>query len=87
MKFRKKPVVIDAVQWDGSRTSWNYIMELGGHGMEWKPGALGTNTFYIKTLEGDMLVGEGDWIIKGVKGEIYSCKPDIFRITYEPVYD
>ena len=38
----------------------------------------------IVTLEGDMLVGEGDWIIRGVKGEFYPCKPDIFAMTYEP---
>jgi hypothetical protein len=40
---------------------------------------------YIKTLEGQMAVSNGDWIIKGVKGELYPCKPDIFAATYDPV--
>jgi hypothetical protein len=39
----------------------------------------------IATLEGDMMVSENDWVIKGVKGELYPCKPDIFEMTYEPV--
>jgi hypothetical protein len=42
-------------------------------------------TMFIKTLEGEMTANEGDWIIKGVKGELYPCKADIFALTYEPV--
>lgn len=61
MKFRKKPIIIDAVQWYD-------------HG-------------WIDTLEGGHIVCPGDWIIKGIKGEYYPCKPDIFRQTYEPVED
>lgn len=41
----------------------------------------------LDTLEGDMKANEGDWIIKGVKGELYPCKPDVFKMTYEKVYD
>lgn len=59
MKFRKKPVVIDAV--------------------------LCTEQMLIETLEGTMLANPGDWIITGVKGERYPCKPDIFAATYDPV--
>lgn len=44
-----------------------------------------TNDYFIRTLEGDMHLTENDWIIKGVKGEFYPCKPDIFELTYEPV--
>lgn len=72
MKYRKKPVVIDAVQW----------FKDGDHPMVF------TNddgTHEIWTLEGNMLVTPGDWIITGVKGEHYPCKPDIFETTYEPV--
>jgi len=61
MKFRKKPVVIEAYQTD---------KELD-----------------IETLEGTMHASEGDWIITGVHGEQYPCKPDIFEKTYEPVSD
>lgn len=83
MKFRKKPVVIEAVQWDGTNESWQHIMNMGL--TKWKPGEIGTQTFYIETLEGDHLARKGDWIIKGVKGEFYPCKPDIFEQTYESV--
>jgi hypothetical protein len=78
-KYRKKPVVIEAVQWDGT----NYD-EIG----DW----MGLNAtceingaFVIPTLEGDHLARVGDWIIKGVAGEFYPCKPDIFERTYEKV--
>jgi hypothetical protein len=74
MKFRKKPVVIEATQW----------FTLGDH-----PAVLEHDTVYgvgvIETLEGPHLVTPGDWIITGVKGEHYPCKPDIFAMTYEPV--
>lgn len=73
-KFRKKPVVIDAMQWfkDGDHPA---VI----------PGKLsGMPVYWINTLEGDMMVSEGDWIITGVKGEHYPCKPDIFEMTYEP---
>lgn len=80
-KFRKKPVVIEAVQWRGDNLS--EIAALGGvteFGQEFLDDAL-----MIKTLEGEMRADEGDWIIRGVKGELYPCKPDIFGATYEPV--
>jgi hypothetical protein len=83
MKYRKKPVVIEAVQWTGDVESWNKIMAMGL--TQWKPGEMGTDTFVIETLEGDHLAKSGDFIIKGVEGEFYPCKPDIFEQTYEPV--
>jgi hypothetical protein len=49
-----------------------------------EPGEMGTNSFYIPTLEGNMKAQMNDWIIKGVNGEFYPCKPDIFEKTYEP---
>jgi hypothetical protein len=82
MKFRKKPVVVEATEWDGTNESWQHIMNMGL--TNWKPGEMGTQTFYIETLEGDHLARKGDWIIKGVHGEFYPCKPDIFVKTYEP---
>lgn len=95
MKFRKKPVVIEAIQWDGAEATIQQVMELcppeklprapddphihPGYGFTPPDGKL-----YIPTLEGTMCANPGDWIIKGVKGEVYPCKPDIFEATYEP---
>ena len=80
-KHRKKPVEVEAVQWTGENLGdlyvWGANMELRGEGM----------TLYIHTLEGDMRASIGDYIIKGVKGEFYACKPDIFEMTYESATD
>jgi len=82
MKFRKKPVVIEAIQFTGG--NWERIGEFVG-----QKAALarkyGNNILLINTLEGEMRADVGDWIIKGVKGEFYPCKPDIFELTYEKV--
>ena len=80
MKFRKKPVVIDAIRNDDTLgyTALSEFMR-GGMFMVYEGYIL------IDTLEGQMKALRGDWIIKGVKGEFYPCKPDIFAATYEPV--
>jgi hypothetical protein len=85
MKYRKKPVVIEAVCFDGSIQSADTIEEWSGgktacHGV----GSPITLALFIKTTEGEMRADPGDWVIKGVKGEFYPCKPDIFAATYEP---
>jgi len=79
-KYRKKPVVVEAIQFTGknrkeivefvgkSFIEWTHHLEIG-----------------IETLEGDMKAKPNDWIIKGIKGEFYPCKPDIFEQTYEIV--
>lgn len=78
-KFRKKPVVIEAVQWTGSNSfEIAQFMNESLYG-EW------VNEVSIRTLEGTMTASIGDWIIKGVSGEFYPCKPDIFEKTYEAV--
>lgn len=99
MKYRKKPVVIDAVQWSGQNLEevMNFITNGTGTfdhlpttGGQIKPGVGHTpadGRLYIPTLEGDMAASPMDWIIKGVKGEFYPCKPDIFEATYEPVFE
>ncbi len=91
-KFRKKPVVLEAVQFqwrDGDGIPdipgikfevWKPVKTAGGM----KDGPV-VETAYISTLEGPLHVSRGDWIITGVKGERYPCKPDIFAATYEPV--
>ena len=84
MKYRKRPVEIEAIKWDGKISTLSVIEEWIGDG----PQADFTRadpTLTIPTLEGDMLASFGDWIIRGVMGEGYPCKPDIFEMTYEPV--
>lgn len=79
-KFRKKPVVIEAVQWLGF--NYNEVTQFQGGCAEYEGGKV-----IIQTLEGEMRASVGDWIIKGVNGEFYPCKPDIFEKTYESVED
>lgn len=80
MKFRKKPVVIEATQWfkDGDHPA---VIRRNAH-PPYDPSYEGTP--WVPTLEGGHEVTPGDWIITGVKGEHYPCKPDIFEMTYEP---
>lgn len=80
-KYKKKPVVIEAIQLNGS--SVDEIREWGGVKVGYYHST--TGTLYINTLEGSMTASNGDYIIKGVQGEIYPCKPDIFQQTYEEV--
>lgn len=81
-KFRKKPVVIEAVQWTGDNIE--EIDQLADKADV--PTILHKNgMLYIRTLEGTMEGSMGDWIIKGVQGEMYPCKPDVFAATYERV--
>ncbi|MFA5153980.1 MAG: hypothetical protein WC554_15620 [Clostridia bacterium] len=93
MKYRKKPVVIEAVQWTGAnhREMWDFLTGKTDEYMT----ASGDN-FYIdhnkvvgglviRTLEGDMIASIGDYIIRGISGEYYPCKADIFAKTYEAV--
>lgn len=80
MKYRKKPVIVDAIQYDG--VNLKNVAEF----MCIKYCTLDRhNNLVIGTLEGDMRAAIGDYIIRGVEGEYYPCKPDIFEKTYEPV--
>lgn len=91
MKYKKKPVVIEAIQWTG--LNLEEVKEFVGESLTydiiddaWKLGKGRPHVFMkIKTLEGDMEVSEKDFIIKGVNSEVYPCKPDIFEKTYEEV--
>ena len=83
-KYKKKPIVIEAIQFDGKNYSecyqfmninYKYICVLNDR----------VKKIPIKTLEGTMTASVGDYIIKGVNGEFYPCKPDIFEKTYEEV--
>ena len=91
MKYRKKPVIIEAVQWTGNNTRemWDFLTEKTTDYIQTSGDNfyinhdLVTGGLVIKTLEGEHLASLNDFIIKGVKGEFYPCKPDIFEATYE----
>lgn len=99
MKYRKKPVVIDAMQWNGTNKREMFDFLTNGNRLEaymTSDFPIVSDNFYIdhrkvpgglviKTLEGEHLANIGDYIIKGVHGEFYPCKPDIFKETYEEV--
>ena len=89
-KYRKKPVVIEAVRWNGDNLS--EVIEFTGlhesaQAFSWSEYELLVKDYGLKifTLEGMMSADIGDMIIKGVQGEVYPCKPDIFEQTYEAV--
>lgn len=80
-KFRKKPVVIDAVLWDGNLET---LEQLGCWSLDTTPTQCLTSfDLEIETLEGVVTAKVGDYVIKGVQQELYPCKPDIFAATYE----
>lgn len=86
--FKKKPVVIEAMQFttnnEAGSPTMDAIVNWANQGSDvvraWHNGT----DIFIATLEGEMRATVGDWIIRGVKGEFYPCKPDIFEATYEP---
>lgn len=87
-KFRKKPVVIEAMQL--RRGYCDVLVDwIGPSVAAYNLGEFTEDACYIdiKTLEGVMTASEGDWVIQGVKGEFYPCRDDIFRMTYEAVLD
>ena len=78
LRFTKKPVTIEAIQWTGKNLREVITFTDG------PPDMVARDGLKIHTLEGKMLANVGDWIIRGVKGEYYPCKPDIFEATYSP---
>lgn len=80
-QFRKKPVVIDAIQWDG--TNVGELRDFFGSFLDWR--FVNCHSVDIKTLEGNMRACPTDWIIKGVRGEFYPCNDEVFALTYDPV--
>lgn len=80
MKFRKKPVEVEAMCYTRNGLEAEFVAN-------WCGGEQTDNGLIIHTLEGDHFADYGDWIIRGVQGEFYPCKPDIFVMTYEPIGD
>jgi hypothetical protein len=88
-KYRKKPIVIEAVQWTGTQASWEVVasfLSVPVHGTGVSDGVDNLKV-EIYTLEGPIYASVGDWIIKGLKGEFYPCRRDIFEASYELVED
>lgn len=79
MKYRKKPVVVEAIQYDLSKYHIHEIKEFVGPSLKLDS----SGEHYISTLEGNMTISPGDYIIRGIQNEFYPCKPDIFEQTYE----
>ena len=92
-KYTKRPVTIEAMEWDGTAAGATLVIGWSmGHGVSigyWCDNGfdcqdpIGVHKLRIPTLEGNMFADKGDYIIKGVKGEFYPCKPDIFHLTYD----
>ena len=87
VKYRKKPVVIEAIQFLDTVESISALSEFIGETIKVDYSNPDKPIFKIDTLEGPHIANVGDYIIKGVKGEFYPCKPDIFEMTYERVDD
>lgn len=93
MRYRKKPVIVEAIQYDGS--NGEKVKEWAGDNKKiWEeydvyvsPPGVSTCRIKVITLEGKMYAYPGDWIIRGIEGEYYPCKPSIFEKTYEVVED
>lgn len=80
MKYRKKPVVIEAMQFNGENSREIRTWMKDGEPEGWENESI----MRIETLEGTMSANKSDWVIKGINGEFYPCKPDIFEKTYDP---
>lgn len=83
MNYKKKPVVIEAIKYEKEHIGRALDFCNNNENIQYNPE---DNEYYIHTLEGNMKVSEGDYIIKGINGEFYPCKPDIFEKTYEKLY-
>lgn len=89
MKYRKKQIIIEAVQWTGKNFDEvsNFMQFFHGHKKAYEDAQEGSEQsgkYYIMTPEGVMTASKGDWIIRGINGEFYPCKPDIFEKSYDP---
>ena len=96
MKYKKRPIIIEAFKWTGDRhqtedPEWAIQAIKDGTivipNLEWSMRVYQRPVMEINTLEGVMIANQGDYIIKGVNGELYPCKPDIFEKTYVRVYE
>lgn len=80
-KYRRKPVEVEAVQWDGTNVAWLSILSMGLK--KWHPGETGSDTFIVETTNDFIVVRKGDYIVKDDKGKIYPCTSDFLQETFE----
>ena len=86
-RFRKKPIEVEATNWDGTVKDASRIIDWvlsGGGTARYHDGA--ADCISVDTLDAVARVFPGDWMVRGIKGEFYPCKPDIFTVTYERIY-
>ena len=85
IQYRKKPVVITAMQWDGTAAGATPIIDwiLAGDGTATYDDGFSVPQLAVRTLEGQIFASPGDYVIRGVEGEFYPCKPGIFAATYD----
>lgn len=81
-RYRKRPVEVEAAQWNPDHPDNGEVLAILSHAIGWH---MVDEGICIPTLEGDMIASPGDWIILGIRNEVYPCKPDIFKATYEAV--
>ena len=86
-RYKKRSVEIEAFQWKGEKNIKQIKEWLGSNLISEERDGIGVMGYWIKTLEGNMMISYGDYIIKGIQGECYPCKPDIFEQTYDLVED
>jgi len=87
-RYRKKPVIIEAMQWDGSEESAAQIRTMLSEDVSYEVTNEGFFVkLYISTREGELNASIGDWIVKGIKNEVYPVKDDIFNLSYDPLED
>jgi hypothetical protein len=84
-KYRKKPIVVEAQQYHKSAIHllMTWVESFGVHIQDVLRHDAKSNEYMVKTLEGELLISSGDYLIRGIKGEFYPCKPDIFEQTYQ----
>lgn len=81
-KWRKKPIIVEVVKFDGTDECARFLQQGWGAGVVWRTW-YNDDKFRIKTLEGEMILSEGDYVVKGAKDEFYPVKPDIFPKTFD----
>jgi len=87
-KFRKIPIIVNAVQFLATQASWDALVsELGFCYKDWDPGPMGEECFFLITQDGNVKVHKGDWVIKDDKGVLQPCKQDFFTLNYEEIED
>ena len=87
MKYRSKPIEVEAIEWEGTDKSWKALHAFTGEKVRIELFPLGANYLRVYTLNGEVQASPGDFIVKGVLGDFYPCKPEAFHARWEEIYD